>query len=340
MSARLSGRTAALAAVVIVSLASACGRVGFAPTSGDTSRPDDGATATDDGATDGDATTTDGGATVTCWPTWFDGTVTFSPPVPLALGFPVVSEPSMSPDMLTLYFGAPNPTSYDIFAITRTAVGGPWSSPSPVSALNSSSNDDRVTFSADGLTAIVASDRPGGGGGGYNLWRATRASVSDPFGALSTTGIEQLNTNADEYGADFGGTNLYLSRYAMGMPSTIVESAASSAATATATFAATTGVTGLPAGFIHTDPTMSPDAQVMVFGYSMSSDETQLDMYYAVRAAPGQPFEPAVVVPGVNAPSAEDDDEDISADGCELYFGTYRDNAQHREQIYTATVVH
>jgi len=60
-----------------------------------------------------------------------------------------------------------------------------WTFSEPVNlgpTINSEENEVNPSLSADGLTLLFASDRPGGLGG-RDLWQCTRASTEEPFGA-------------------------------------------------------------------------------------------------------------------------------------------------------------
>ncbi|HWO11720.1 MAG TPA: hypothetical protein VNN80_19635, partial [Polyangiaceae bacterium] len=99
--------------------------------------------------------------------------------------------PWLSADGLTIYFASGPAGSGDIQRSTRASVSAAFLAPEAVSELNSSSDEGGITVSADGLEAIFASNRPGGVGA-RDLYRATRARVSDPFSAPAP--VDALNT--------------------------------------------------------------------------------------------------------------------------------------------------
>ena len=61
----------------------------------------------------------------------------------------------------------------DIWTSTRTTVTAPWSTPVPVTALNTSFSEVHPALDLDRLTIYFASNRPGGSGGN-DLYMATR----------------------------------------------------------------------------------------------------------------------------------------------------------------------
>ena len=91
--------------------------------------------------------------------------------------------PHQSADGLRLYFSSERSGSdRDIWLATRASRGQSFGAPAAVSALSSTSQDFGPSLSGDELEVIIASDRPGGEGS-MDLWRAERASISDPFDA-------------------------------------------------------------------------------------------------------------------------------------------------------------
>lgn len=73
---------------------------------------------------------------------------------------------------------------------------GPWATPQPITAVNTTSDDSDPELSADGLELVFHSRRPGGAGL-YDLYHSVRASTADAFPAatrlveLSTPGEDQ-----------------------------------------------------------------------------------------------------------------------------------------------------
>jgi Tol biopolymer transport system component len=98
---------------------------------------------------------------------------------------------------------------YDLY---RAAwMGSAFQSPTSVTELNSASDDWSPTLSVDGLTIFFASNRPGGAGN-YDIYTATRASMSVPFSA--PTPVTELDTPDNElpHWLSHDGCRLYLER--------------------------------------------------------------------------------------------------------------------------------
>jgi hypothetical protein len=71
----------------------------------------------------------------------------------------------------------------------------PFGAPILVDGVNTTSDDSVIVLAADQLTAYLESSRPGGLGGS-DLWKATRALVTAPFG--TPTLLEGVNSAANE----------------------------------------------------------------------------------------------------------------------------------------------
>ncbi|HVZ33423.1 MAG TPA: hypothetical protein VG963_13415 [Polyangiaceae bacterium] len=116
--------------------------------------------------------------------------------------------PWLSPDELTIYFCSGSSGSADILRATRSSIGAAFDPAVPVSELNSSSDENGITLTADGLEAILSSNRPGSAGK-RDLFRATRVSASDPFS--TPLPLDALNSADNEIDPAFSpdGTELY-----------------------------------------------------------------------------------------------------------------------------------
>jgi len=89
-----------------------------------------------------------------------------------------------------------NFSHFDIVEATRGSASGPFGTPTPLSALNTTAHDGAPFLWDGGLTVLFDSARPGEGS--WDLYVATRPSLSDPFAGV--TGIAELNTAEKESG--------------------------------------------------------------------------------------------------------------------------------------------
>lgn len=106
-------------------------------------------------------------------------------------------DPTLTGDMLEIYFASTRLGSEDVFVSTRASVEDAWDVPVPVDALNSFAQETFPEVSADGLVILLASNR-GGGMGGLDLYIARRGDRADPW--PSPAPLAALNTASDDYG--------------------------------------------------------------------------------------------------------------------------------------------
>jgi len=124
-------------------------------------------------------------------------------------------EPAISGDGLSLFFSSDHPGGLggtDLWVTTRPSKQDAWRDPVNLGpTINSSSEDFAPTITADGLTLIFSSDRPGMYSSYADLWMTKRRSTSDPWGEPVNLG-PTINTNDVDY-ADISpdGRTLYLS---------------------------------------------------------------------------------------------------------------------------------
>jgi hypothetical protein len=93
---------------------------------------------------------------------------------------------------LAMVFASNRAGSLDLYFTTRGSVGDPWSTPQPISELNTAAGESDPFLTADGLTIYFQSDASGND----ELFVATRGSTTATFGTPSP--LTDLNTTANE----------------------------------------------------------------------------------------------------------------------------------------------
>ena len=112
--------------------------------------------------------------------------------------------PFVTPDELTLLYGGPN----DVFISTRASKADMWGPAAPLPApVSSAEGDDAPFMSADRLTLLFDSNRPGGQGD-TDLWMATRPTIGGDW-TVSNLGAV-INTAAQERGPYLSSDSLNL----------------------------------------------------------------------------------------------------------------------------------
>ncbi len=127
---------------------------------------------------------------------------------------------SFSSDGLEMYFDSNRSggswDTYDIYVSRRTTTDDAWGTPVKLGPpVNSSTVDAGAIISTDGLSLYFTSLNRAGGYGSLDIWVATRATVSDPWGEPSNLG-PTINTSQDDLGASIScdGRVLYFCRKA------------------------------------------------------------------------------------------------------------------------------
>jgi len=112
--------------------------------------------------------------------------------------------PSISADGLSLYFCSYRPGgsgSCDLWVVTRATVSDPWGQPVNLGPrVNSSAWEYHPGISANGLSLVFHSNRPGGSGDD-DIWVTMRASTSDLWGEAVNLG-PTVNSPVREFAPD------------------------------------------------------------------------------------------------------------------------------------------
>ena len=139
---------------------------------------------------------------------------------PIVNGSSCDAGPCLSPDGLELYFyslrsggiGSDNRwmfNAFDLWVATRETTADGWEPPVNLgSMINTTTPDGCPCLSADGLSLIFESERPGGNGS-LDLWVTMRARVSDSWVTPVNLG-PAVNSSANDMGASISSDGLTL----------------------------------------------------------------------------------------------------------------------------------
>jgi hypothetical protein len=209
-------------------------------------------------------------------------TFDFGNPLPPPVNQSVEGTPHISLDGLSLYFFSERAGSgadaRDLYVATRSDPNGTFNAASALASVNASSTDHLPWASADELTLYFASRRSGT----LDIWRATRASRAQAFGA--PVAVAELNSSADDNSGTLtqddrtiilssnrpngaGGFDLYQAvRAAKGEP-----------------FSAPEPLTALNTSATEADPSLSPDGQELFF---VSTRNGATEIWRSLRTCP------------------------------------------------------
>lgn len=247
------------------------------------------------------------------------------------------------PDAGTADLADAGPLDHDRADATEGCLpwSGTWSfsTPTPVTELNTASAESSPHLMGDGLTLYFASSRPGGAGKN-DIYVATRKDSSAAFSSI--TSYSSVNTEHQENGllVTEDGLGAILSTTRPGGPGQADLWFATRTNTtkpfASADFAPIPGVnTAQP----EHDPFLSDDE--LHFYYLVTDWKEGVggqDLVVVSRTSKSADFGPPALVPGVNTQYNEDNPS-LTADGLVILFGSDRPGSLGNKDIWYATRV-
>jgi Tol biopolymer transport system component len=257
---------------------------------------------------------------LTCRDRWRMNVVRFGAVSDLGVGSEMDDrDPWLSSDGDTLLFSSTRTGSAgaDIYLATRADITVPFGTPALVPALNTTSGESRVSFSADNLTVYLNSNRTGTTGG-MDVWRATRTSATAAFAMPDKATLMDFNTGNDEHDVLLSndGLTLYLAVGRTGMPQRL---ATATRATTSAAFSAHAVISELDTGGNDADPSVTPDELLLVFTSVRTAPQTGSNLWYATRASRTEKWLSPRLVPDINI-DGDEGDGFLSEDACTLTF--------------------
>lgn len=242
------------------------------------------------------------------------------------------TEPALSADALTTVFSSTRLGGHggaDLWLATRSSLDEAFGLPVNLGeTVNSTFEDFSPDLSANGLTLVFASNRPGGHGD-WDLWMCSRRSSAATFGEAFNLG-PSLNSNWTDAGASFskdGLSLLFHSTRPGGAGS--VDLWISSRLSLTRTFGEPLNVGGpVNSGATEKYPCLCAEGLTVLFESDRSGGEGQFDIWICSRPSVGTPFdEPVNLGLPVNT-NAIDGGPVLSADGMTLVFASDRPGGQ------------
>jgi Tol biopolymer transport system component len=209
-------------------------------------------------------------------------TFDFANALPPPVNQSVEGTPHISLDGRSLYFftqrGGSGSSARDLYVATRSDPNGTFETASPLASVNSSVLDHLPWPSADELTLYFASERSGN----QDIWRATRTSRADGFGAPAP--VTELNSSADDNGMTLTGddrTIIIASKRPNGAGDYDLYQAVR--ASTAEPFSTPQPLPGINTSGMETDPSLAPDGQELFF-VSARSGETAI--WRSLRSCP------------------------------------------------------
>jgi Tol biopolymer transport system component len=277
----------------------------------------------------------------TCLMQWMAGTVQLTPPALINVSSTGTErDPWISKDGMRLYYAeTPAGGHADIMVATlMDAAKMTFGAGQPLGGVNSTNaNDDdgRPALMPDEKTIVMTSDR--GAGGDFDVYMATRAQISDPFGTPTTNHLTNIDNQAGDHLDPFitsDGLRLYTAPTMPNHQHIVV----STRGKVGDDFGNPATVNGISNNNTDADPAVSADDQIIVFtSQNRAGNVGGTDLYYAVRPTPTQDFANPKLIPTVNSAS-DDGDPMLSTDGCSLFFSSKRPGGSGDYDLYVSTV--
>ena len=245
----------------------------------------------------------------------------------------IEGDPFLDADGLTIYFASTRDNNqWDTFQALRSGFGAKFGGVSKLAIANSSASDVGYSLSDDRLTAFISSNR---GGGGVDLYRATREKPGDALSGFSV--VTGASTSGDDYDARLSsdGARLYYSIF--NWPGRSSQDIALATASGGG-FSAPQPLAGVNSDAADASPSLTRDERLIVFASDRSGGAGGNDLWYATRSVAGGTFNAPAPMPVVNG-ADEEREPFISGDGCELFFASDRGGGLGHTDLYRVEVL-
>ncbi len=236
-------------------------------------------------------------------------------------------DPSLTADRLYVVFNSDRTGIQNLLTSERSTTDDSWSAPIVDPVLSSADDETTVALSADGLSVMYGSRRPGGSGN-LDIYLSTRPSrQADWSTPENVTSLNSTASDAPGWISDDltevlihsrrGGTNaIYAATLASGATYNTPELIAE--------------VTSADSEF---SGRFSREGLVLTFHSTRATGVGGGDLYVATRDSVSDSFGPERLIEGVNSPEL-DEDAWLSEDLCYIAFASESDGVQN---IFEAT---
>jgi hypothetical protein len=230
-------------------------------------------------------------------------------------------DPAASADETELVFaGKLGSAAKDIYRLTRADPTQPWGVAAPVAELNTTATEQTPRITADGTRLYFSTSR-GGGEGGDDIWTATRANAASAWTGLAPVPI--VNSDDDERTLTPCAGDRYLMISFRSGNGDVYEGVLGGAAPVL--------VAELSTGEAETGTFISADCREAWFASTRDGDN---DIFYAQRAAVGDPWTLVGKVTELSTDGAGESDPWVSPDGHRM---VYASNADGDNDLYLTT---
>lgn len=240
--------------------------------------------------------------------------------------------PTLTADLLNIYFVSTRGDSADVWTASRSSPTALFDTPVLVDAVNTDGTEASPAISLDGLTLWVGQDLEGGLGGN-DIWAYTRSS-RDAEDWSDPQNVTALNSSADDIPRPPGFGSLTMPLGSRRNLDGLYHTYFATRSSASADFGAPVLVEELVFdGRSTVDGFLTADG--LMFFYASSIGPEQSDLYVATRSSTTARFGTPVPLADVNT-AGDERDPWLSPDGKTLYFAAYNDGDR---DLFTAQVI-
>lgn len=238
----------------------------------------------------------------------------FGAPVPIAelntTG--VDDDPSLTDDMLELYFASDVTGTQLVMKTTRASVTDPWATPVEVAEITSGGNSNNCKVSGDGLMLLFTSTRSPNVGG-VDIWVTARADRSSPWGIPQP--VDEVVTATDDFepSVDAEQLTLYFASQRSGGPSDLWHA---TRATRSDSWGSLVRLAAVSSSSYDGGPWI--DRRDLVL-YWHSDRDASRDLFMSMRNTPAELFTTTAPMTELNS-SFDEQDPWLSADGHTFIF--------------------
>lgn len=240
------------------------------------------------------------------------GTPTKVPGADTALG---EDDATLSSSRLELYFKRSDTDSANLYVMTRASQSAAWSSPVPLTVLNSTVDEESPRLSQDDLTLYF--------GRNGDIYKSTRTAVGNPWGAAAP--VTPLNTTAyEKWAAVCSNGYAIVSRAVTNEGQNLFEGDVNTGAA--------TPLTQLNSTSQEQGTFLSNDCLRLYF--QSNRNNGQFNIYIASRVTMGAAWSNATVLDDFNTATFSEEDPWISPDQRTF---VYSSNSSGNKDVYIST---
>jgi hypothetical protein len=240
--------------------------------------------------------------------------------------------PTLTADLLTIFFISTRGDSADVWTASREAPTALFGAPELVEAASTDGTEASPAISLDGLTLWVGQNRDDGLGGN-DIWVYTRSS-RDSEDWSAPRNLTALNSSADDIPRQPGFGSLIMPLGSRRDLDGLYHTYLATRSAAGADFGAPVLLSELVfEGRSTVDAFLTADGLMLFYASSLGPEQS--DLYVATRASTTAPFGTPVPLADVNT-SSDERDPWLSPDGTTLFFAAYHDGDR---DLFTAQVI-